>query len=208
LYKRVGLKPLAFDSFIIVFFLGFCIYYAILHIPQQIIAQSSAVQPAPFSTYENDSLGIKILYPSNWATNEGDNSVSFTSPSGNTPATYPVSLGIRVISFQGTGLHSPLVNFLDFYTNTIINFSEHTKKNFHLIESSATYISGIPSHMLIYTYLDPTNGSTEVRDIYTLKGDKAYHIGYYSSPENYYTYLGTIQKMVSTFEILTTEGNT
>lgn len=172
---------------------------------QQAMAQTSeqSKNSSNFLTYQNPSLGIKILYPTTWKTQENTNSsdknstlvdvVTFSPPYKNKNSSDIIAkLDVKVDNISNI---KPTT--LAKYANDTIS---DLRQDFRVAESNAT-LAGNPAHKIVYTGLE-ANVDLQAMLVITIKGDRGYIIGYTAEPEWYSYYLPTIQKMIDSFEIL------
>ena len=149
----------------------------------------------PFITYQNNSTGIKIQYPSNWQRTEDDNgnSVLFISPSESISDKVLESLSIRVSASNNIPLSK--------LANQTINYYKQNYNDFHLIQSKLITFKHSLAYMLKYAYTDMLFGKGIGVDIGTAMGNKLYVISYFAEPTKLPLYLPTIQKMIDSLEI-------
>lgn len=168
--------------------------------PQQAMAQTltpsqdTKTTTSNFLTYENNTLGIKIQYPSDWIKMQKESVygfiVSFRSPisteSGKAPSVLG-SLGIDVIN-----LHSKtsLTDYIFSYTYSLKKYHPEVKIN----ESNATTLAGNPAYKILFT----DSKGIKIMQIWTIKGYKIYHIIY---PIADFISLPVLQRMIDSFQI-------
>jgi YVTN family beta-propeller protein len=155
-----------------------------------------------FRTYENSTYGIKMQYPSDWiysGNNRSNSSVQTVATFGsvksllNDTDQFPVILTVTVQS-----LHS--MN-MQLNTLTRLNLENlQSKPGFNLVESSADTLGGDLAHKLVFT----SAGGDETMAVFTITGGKAYIIQYTTSSAKYSIYLPVAQKMINSFEIIST----
>jgi hypothetical protein len=160
-----------------------------------------------FSVYDNPSLGIKILYPSDWKPFQ-------TS-----------TINRTIIEFRQKVMseHDPLSSFmsvsvenlsdtsktLNILTKQNIDLANKTLPNFRLIESNFTTLANNnPAYRIVSTFTNsgPTadllhSPQFQTMTIWTIEGDRIYTISYSQIPSQFSTYLPIIQKMIDSFEI-------
>jgi eukaryotic-like serine/threonine-protein kinase len=131
-----------------------------------------------------------LQYPSNWDKQENGTKqdtqtdvVSFSPSVSNSNASLDVSTDSGV---KGESIAQ--------YSSGSLNDLKQSFKNFKLIESTNTFLAGLPAYRLIYTSED---GNTLV----TIKGDTAYFLTYEGGVNEYDKYLPTAQTMVDSFQI-------
>lgn len=158
-----------------------------------------------FKTYENPTYGIKIQYPSNWRTDEGDvyaddyvtDVVGFIAPLRSYSEEYATSLWISIENLPPN--QDPTLN--EYLDQTIDAYYE-TFQQFEVIEyDTDSILAGKPAYRLVST--DEDGGiHRKSMEIGTIMGDKAYFITYDTEEEQYYDHLPTIQKMVGSLRIM------
>lgn len=154
-----------------------------------------------FLTYENPTLGIKILYPTDWVKLENTSSPNKNStlidlvtfgPQSNNSSDIPGKLVVKVDNISDI---KP-INVSE-YSNQIIG---DLSQDFKVAESTTT-LAGLPAYEFVYT------GAEESVDlkamlVLTIKGDRAYIMSYTAEPEIFQSYLPKVQKIIDSFEIL------
>ena len=145
--------------------------------------------------YQNSTLGIKIQYPSNWIKVEGRNNnnlVKFFPPEVKSGSIHAF-IQVRVVNIP-----TPMQNkiSLEQYTQKELN---QLRKSFTITDSHASTIAANhnPAHTILY-------GAEDFKGmkIWTIKDSSIYLITYAAKTEKYPIYLPTIQKMVSSFNII------
>jgi eukaryotic-like serine/threonine-protein kinase len=203
-------------SVIIIIFL---LFNGIIFIPTAVIqpalSQPHTMEMSPpanitmtkFSVYDNPSLGIKILYPSDWKPFQ-------TSTVNRT-----------IIEFRQKVMseHDPLTSFmsvsvenlsdtsktLDIMTKQNIDLANKTLPNFKLIESNITTLANNnPAYRIVSTFTNSGPAADPLRSpqfqtmtIWTVKGDMMYTISYSQITSEFLRHLPIIQKMIDSFEI-------
>jgi hypothetical protein len=142
---------------------------------------------------------LKINYPVTWERIERKTGlkppsiIGFRTPKENTSDSF---LGIVTI-----GIISNLPSNITLKEYTDLNVKNLRKKytDFLLIESTSTTITArdIPAYTLVYV-----ERGMKSLVVTTIKENKAYIIMYRHKPEKYVKYVATAQKMVSSFEFL------
>jgi hypothetical protein len=168
-----------------------------------------------FKTYQNATSGIQIQYPSNWTIDESDidsddnltDIVSFFAPVRNDLETDGPSFYISYISIDNP-LSSNLSKNLDEYLTTTINDYNDTQ-DFKVIESNTNSIlADKPAYKLVFTDVDDDNNYYKSMEIGTIIGDKIYFVTYDAEgeEEQYSNYLPTVQKMIDSLNITTSDN--
>ena len=159
-----------------------------------------------FKKYQNPNYGIQIEHPSGWRIDEGDvfaddyvtDIVSFIAPIRSDTEAYAPSLSISI-----DNLPPNLNENLNQYLNRITKDYDDILKEFEVIESDTNSIilAGKPAYKLVST--DEEDGiDYKSMEIGTIIGDKVYFIKYGAEEEQYSDYLPTIQKMISSFQLV------
>jgi eukaryotic-like serine/threonine-protein kinase len=197
----------------------FLLFNGIILIPnvvtQPVLSQLHTMEMSPhanitttkFSVYYNPSLGIKILYPSDWKPFQ-------TSTVNRT-----------IIEFRQKVMseHDPLTSFmsvsvenlsdtsktLDIMTKQNIDLANKTLPNFKLIESNITTLANNnPAYRIVSTFTNSGPAADQLRSpqfqtmtIWTIKGDMMYTISYSQITSEFFRHLPIIQKMIDSFEI-------
>jgi serine/threonine-protein kinase len=151
-----------------------------------------------FITYKDNSLGIKIDYPSGWIheLHAGGLLTFIPSQEGYTN-TYPAGLGITVEHLKSKNLT------LSEITKIQIKNLTQNHPDFRPQESTDFRLAGNIAHKIVFTATDSMKHERKAMQIWTVKGDKAYLITYKAEPMQYSKYLPTIQKMVESFQFTT-----
>ena len=167
------------------------------------IIESKTIAPIEFLTYEDLINGITIKYPDNWEVIEIPSEYDFVI-SFNSPPEKNSDVDVEVINVVIEPIPEGLT--LDEYTQSEIDLLGFVHENLAILESSPTTLAGSPAHKIVYTGIlrefdEPSKGM----EVWTIKNDIAYLVGYYAGPDTYDNYLETAQKMLESFEILPTK---
>jgi hypothetical protein len=167
-------------------------------------------------TYENPAYGIQIQYPSTWVVYVGDvfsdnddnndssiDIVSFLGPVKGDTKAYAPSLYISI----DNPLPSDLNLNLNQYLTRITNDYEAGLKEFKVIESdtNSSILAGRAAYKLVFTD-EEDEIYYKTMDIGTIIGDKVYSIRYAAEKEQYSDYLPTVQKMINSLNITTSNN--
>ncbi len=161
---------------------------------------TTTTQPTTnFLTYESSAHGIRLKYPSDWTKTEQieGNLVAFYSPMESLLDTYREGLGVAV-----QNISHPMT--LDEYTQLSLDQLKQIS-NTIIIDSSATTLAGSPAHKVVYTgKIELSDKQVDVKfmQVYTIKDNKVYILTYVAEAKKYSKFLGTIQEMVDSFEII------
>jgi eukaryotic-like serine/threonine-protein kinase len=165
-----------------------------------------------FSVYDNNDLGIKISYPSEWKPSLKRSSSNFTfiefvqnmsnsmGPQQHTPLSSFITLSIENISDVTT-------RTLDLLTKQNLALANQTLSNFQLIESNKTTFGDSPANRIVYTFIDPSTRASSTSqfqsmNIWTIKGDNTYTLSYSQPTSEYGRYIPIVQRMIESFEII------
>jgi hypothetical protein len=159
---------------------------------QYLHAQQSEV----YSTYQNNTLGFKVNYPSSWNISQSTWGI-LLHPQGNDA----ISLGVR---------SEPSNSTFEEYSSDEIHFSTMASKNTNdfaekfgmpellsTISTDRTNISGLDAWRI--TTIDHNSTSSVV---WTVKDNRVYTIGFHSDPIDAAVYEPLFQKIVDSFEIV------
>lgn len=166
-----------------------------------------------FSIYNNNDLGIKISYPSEWKPSLKRSSSNFTfiefvqnmsnsigHQQQHTPLSSFITLSIENISDVTTRM-------LDSLTKQNLALANQTLSNFQLIESNKTTFGDSPANRIIYTFIDPSTRASSTSqfqsmNIWTIKGDNTYTLSYSQPTSEYGRHIPIVQRMIESFEII------
>ena len=169
-----------------------------------IIFASSSIQvlaQEQFLTYEDITTGISIQFPSNWEKSVNlDNFVTFRAPPETDTRIYPAALGLKI---QELASKSVLLQEV-----TKVQLSELRKSNPNLefSESTSTTLAGKPAYRVVFTATDNNQVERKAMQIWTIIDNKAILITYKAQPDKYSTYLPTIERMISSFQVKSMEN--
>jgi hypothetical protein len=163
-----------------------------------------------FRIYENPAYGIQIQYPSTWIIYAGDmfsgddaiDIVSFLGPVKSDTKAHAPSLYISIISLPPPDLNLNLNEYLTRITNDY----KAKLKEFKVIESdTSSILAGKPAYKLIFTD-EEDEIYYKTMDIGTIIEDKVYFLSYVVQREQYSDYLPTVQKMIDSLKITTSNN--
>jgi plastocyanin len=160
-----------------------------------------------FLTYENNTYGMKMNYPSDW---QLENATSLRSMSAGSITTITgftpqhTDGGILVVEVQDLiDTSITLQQILDERINAYKN-----KDGFRIVEASTSAtLANQSAYLLVYTYTSNDNNNDtfkekEVREVGTIVGNKVFFIMYLTNLEIYYTFLPAVDKMIDSFQII------
>jgi PsbP-like protein len=167
-----------------------------------------------FLTYVNPILGLRIQYPSNWVIREhpynpaGNSTiVTFFSTSKSASATGNIS-GV-------SGMFVPYMDIFVFDSKNmplgeLINGTINNIAKVNLNESKPITLNNgnNPAYMLVYTVAIGGDELFKKMQVWTINDNKVYVITYNSQAASYFNYLPTVQKMIHSIEITTTNHRT
>jgi hypothetical protein len=163
-----------------------------------------------FRTYKNPAYGIQIQYPSTWIIYAGDmffdddaiDIVSFLGPVKSDTKAHAPSLYISIVNPPPSDLNLNLNEYLTRITNDY----KAKLKEFKVIESNTNSIlAGKPAYKLIFTD-EEDEIYYKTMDIGTIIEDKVYFLSYVVQREQYSDYLPTVQKMIDSLKITTSNN--
>ena len=164
-----------------------------------------------FLTYENSTYGIRIKYPRDWEKTEGGEPVAGLTPVVRfmTPQTLTnVSpegflIAVRDLSEQPMTLDE----YFDYNFELLRTYLPGAK----ILDLGTTTLAGNPARKVVYTYTMETEQekfNLKSMQICMIKDDKAYLILYLADKGDYEDFLGTVQEMIDSFEIVSLSPST
>lgn len=157
--------------------------------------------PPHFLKYENSAYGIKMQYPSDWRSFEGDIKSSIVA------SFYPKRDNADYIIVQIDNLTTSSTT--NQYLNSLMRGDVASKDfpdiKFTINTTSSVVLAGHPGFFLAGTFRDPTSDALqEFTNIGTIIGDKEYSVIYYSPEQTYPVYSTIYSKMIKSFEVINT----
>lgn len=153
-------------------------------------------ETSDYLIYYNSEYGIKIKYPPNWTKMEQvfGAIVVFMSPKENAFDNFQENLNIVAES-----LSTPIT--LEEYTDVAISQLKQIITDINIVETESTTLAGNPAHKIVYT---GRQGQYILKwmQIWTIKNNKAYVITYTAEENTYSNFLGIVQEMINSFEII------
>lgn len=148
------------------------------------------------TTTMNTKYGIKIQYPADWIKDEK------RFPFAVVWLYLPVEVGSDIALADIGILVEEGQSSLKEFVNGHIMGVKATTKDFKIIESGSTTLSGLPAHIIVYTGM-PTNYNQQLKfiDVLTVKDNNGYAVSYAIAPEKFAEFLPTAQKMFDSFVI-------
>jgi hypothetical protein len=160
--------------------------------------------PVNFSTYENSSYGLQMLYPSDWKIVDGrdDNDgiiemSGFVSPFEDRFDRYKERVWLYLDNAPNENMT------LEEYTNEVISHYNESLQDFHLLDNDtdSMILAGYTAYRLVYTSTLEDGTINKQMEIGTKIGDKVYYLTYYAEEEKYHNFLPVIHDMINSFEI-------
>ena len=154
---------------------------------------SSLSNPSNFSTYENSSFGIKMLYPSDWKKIEDFRGTWFRNSNE--------SINVRVESI-------PYPNGeLKELTSRQINLTRQQFPGQAITElNSTTFLDDYPAHKIVFTFPEEPSDLQGLQykemQVWSTRDGRAYIISYFTTTDAYDIYLPIIKKIIDSFEII------
>jgi hypothetical protein len=140
-------------------------------------------------------IGVQIEYPSVWSIEDQSDLLMITSNDHGPEDKILETLDITVFPSQG----ETELDLADFFIN---NWYPENLDDFTVISRKPGSISGYPSYIFVYNYLDPDLGQLQAMDIIVSYIDKFYQLSYTSDNVYYSLYLDLIKQMVDSFRIV------
>lgn len=149
-----------------------------------------------FLTYDNFFYHIRIKYPSVWTKSEEiiGTIVAFLSPQESSSDSFRENLNVYIGNLSQS---MTLDDYIDLSNNQL----KQLITDYSIIDSSATTLAGNPAHKVIFT---GKQGGFNLKwmQVYMIKNNRDYVISYTAEEDKYSYFLGTIQEMINSFEIL------
>jgi len=154
-----------------------------------------------FLTYEDITTGISIQFPSNWEKSVNlDNFVTFRAPPETDTRIYPAALGLKIQELASKSV------LLQEVTKVQISELKKSNPNLEFSESTSTTLAGKPAYRVVFTATDNNQVERKAMQIWTIIDNKAILITYKAQPDKYSTYLPTIERMISSFQVKSMEN--
>jgi hypothetical protein len=179
-------------------------------------AQQPPQQQEEWSIYQNDTYGVRMLYPSNWtqqnntvtAGDEQNNTVTagddrflliseFFSPEEADRFFVDVTISIDTMP-RTTNMISYRDQSIDIYRRDP-NF-----KDLQVLSASMGNftLAGLPAYSFEISYTDPEFGPQNMLEVGRIFEDRVYYIQYFADPPIYGKYFPTVERMIESFETL------
>jgi hypothetical protein len=179
-------------------------------------SQSNATNVPESLTFSEESAGIEMQYPDTWTKvqpgapldartfsflvsfiSPPTNNISSSSTANSSSASFSrVNIGIHDLRpSDGSGTaNSTLDQYSAFQTDSI------NGQGANMLESEETKLGGLPAHRISYTYGGDGN-EKQTLQIWTLKGNIAYHFIYTADKDNFGQHLSEVQNMVNSLQL-------
>lgn len=176
---------------------------------QQVAVAQEWYSQLDLCMYPGDKLryvgpGITIRYPCDWRELSPESiAEQGIDPSGLvialvSPQTSEIDPYVEALEIYATKIDDPYNTPLDWVANEQISYLQSNATGFTLTDSTPTTISqGKPAHTITYTMTDPNAGTIQQMNVLTIDGDEVYSILFTSTPEEFDSYLPTVQWMLS-----------
>jgi hypothetical protein len=173
--------------------------------------QQQQQQRGEWSLYQNATYGVRMLYPSNWTTQQNStqqNSTAdgndrfillseFFSPeeAGGQFAYVPIAVDIRP---QTTSILSYVSQSIDIYRQ------DPVYEGFQLLSSSVNNftLAGMPAYSFEITYIDQEFGPQNMLEVGTIFDNRVYYIRYFADPPIYQKYFPIVEGMIESFQFV------
>jgi PsbP-like protein len=172
--------------------------------------QQQQQQRSEWSLYQNDTYGVRMLYPSNWtqqngtqqnSTADGNDRVillsEFFSPeeAGGQFAYVPIVVDSRP---QTTSILSYASRSIDIYRQ------DPNYEDFQLLSSSVNNftLAGMPAYGFEITYTDQEFGPQNMLEVGTIFDNRVYYIIYFADPPIYQKYFPIVEGMIESFQFM------
>ena len=169
-----------------------------------IIFASSSIQvlaQEQFLTYEDITTGISIQFPSSWEKSVNlDNFITFRAPPETDTRIYPAALGLKIQELASKNV------LLQQVTKVQLSELRKSNPNLEFSESTSTTLAGKPAYRVVFTATDNNQVERKAMQIWTIIDNKAILITYKAQPDKYSTYLPTIERMISSFQLKNMEN--
>jgi hypothetical protein len=162
-------------------------------------ALSSLTHTPGFSTYNNfTDYGIKIDYPENWSSDEAEmfglNAVFFFPPQNQSMGQFRDNVSL---AYQSLPMAITLDQFAEIFTSEF----EQQSPNFGIISTNDTTLGTVPAKEVTYS-LRQAQTDLKVRQVYAVKGARAYVITCAADSERFDGLEGMFQKMLKSVELV------
>jgi hypothetical protein len=179
-------------------------------------AQQPPQQQEEWSTYQNATYGVRMLYPSNWTQQNstvaaGDNQNSTVAAGDDrfiliSEFFSPVEADRYFVDFTISIDTMPRTTNMISYRDQSIDIyrrDPHFKDLQVLSVSMGNFtLVGMPAYSFEITYTDPEFGPQNMLEVGRIFEDRVYYIQYFADPPIYGKYFPTVERMIESFETL------
>lgn len=155
------------------------------------------LKPSWLNCTSQTDLGLSFSFPSNWvvvnSTYKNNDVITLLPPDNHDLFGERMTFGMEKLQSN--------VSLSD-YSNKAIKILSKALQKFHLIDSNPFVISDIKWERILYTH-EVDNKLIQVLQFWSIKDDYVYIISFGTTPHSYFSYLPTIQKIISNVEFLT-----
>lgn len=156
-----------------------------------------------FSTYEGfTDYGIKIGYPENWSSEEaevrGMNAVLFFPPDNDTENMTPGQFRDNIsVAYQSLPMPITLDEFAEIFTSE----TEQQSPDVIVISENDTTLGTVPAKEVTYSLMQAQT-NLRMRQVYAVKGSRAYVITYTAEAGRFNDLEGVFRKMLRSVELI------
>ncbi len=150
--------------------------------------------------YKNRDFGFEMKYPSDWEKSEGQmgTCIMFFAPIDLTNPTFRSNLNVGV---QDLSILPGVHDLQSFYELNVAQMKQLFKKFKILEKASSATIDGNIGYQMVYTYKQGKK-PYKIKQIWTIKNNKAYIITYTSNPKAFSKYIGTAEQIMNSFKFI------
>jgi hypothetical protein len=168
--------------------------------------QEGQQQRGEWSLYQNATYGVRMLYLSNWTTQQNSTAdgndrfillSEFASPveAGGQFAYVSIAVDSRP---QTTSILSYVSQSIDIYRQ------DPRFEDFQLVSSSVDNftLAGMPAYSFEITYTDQEFGPQNMLEVGTIFDNRAYSLQYFADPPIYQKYFPIVEGMIESFQFV------
>ena len=142
-----------------------------------------------FSTYENETLGIKIQYPTNWKITEDSNGIRFYDEMD--PKQYEIAIYRYLSSSPSPSLGEEAANWINYYKQNLTNFK--------LLDSGSSTMKNASVYKISGTFDNKTKFKAVA--FLSINGDDVFQLIYNAEIGVYDKWLKTAKYMMESLEL-------
>ena len=147
-----------------------------------------------FLIYEDLNEGIRIKYPENWLKQGEGKKITFYSPQEGKNDPYIEHVTVITWDYDETISIKDIDNQFFEIINTLPSSS--------IIIKGEDILSSYPANYVVFTAVDDLGLEKKLKWIWTVKDNKLYIIQFNADINKYDTYLGSVNKMIDSFEFI------